>query len=106
MTKQTKKPTTRKTTKKATPLSSPFPERSDFQRWLLPGLLSIASYLFASLVGAVFIERDGGVTRDENTLISLFLVAALVFAAWWLVESARVIVHYIERRAIAKTKKK
>ena len=102
MTKQTKKPTTRKTAGKKSAAKVELARRSDFQRWLLPGLLAIALYLFAALVGALIIKKEGGIPADTGWIVTTLLAATLVCVAWWLFESARSIIRYIDRRSAKK----
>ena len=74
------------------------PAPKDFQRWLLPSLLTIVFYLFTSLIAALYIKSDGGITPEGGILVSILWTLTLLSALWWLIESARWTMNYIERR--------
>jgi hypothetical protein len=97
------KQTTQKNVKKTTAKQ---PTKGSFQRWLVPGLLTITLYLFTIVLGNLSIKSNDSVTMTNGTIVSILLIGAIASAIWWLIETARWIITYIDVRAAKPAVKK
>ncbi len=100
------KPQAKKRSPNAAANTKNMAQKRNFERWLLPGLLTIALGLITALVAALLIERLGGLTPEASAFTTALYLITLGLAGWWLIESARWIIVTIERRAVTKSKSK
>lgn len=89
-----------KSTKKNTPNQKPV--KVQFHRWLLPGLLTVTFYLIAALIFALFRKEESGLTPESSFVITTLTIFMYITFAWWLLESARWIIIYIDQRSARK----
>lgn len=80
--------------------------KKTFERWLLPGIITVALYLFTALVAALSMKIDGGLNYQVGLVTSFLFVATGLTAFWWLIETARCAMLYIESRTAKKTSSK
>jgi hypothetical protein len=84
-----------KSTKKNT--STP-PIKTQFNRWLLPAVLTITFYLISALLAALYAKEKAELGNDVEMLIAVLFTFSLAAAVWWLIESARWIIMHIDTR--------
>ena len=75
---------------------------TEFERWLVPGLTTVCLYLATAMVTAIVYRGGLYETLVGNVLIGTLGVGTLAAVVWWLVETARCFINYIDKQTVAK----
>lgn len=87
----------KKTTRKKSSRSNSNQVSISFNRWLLPGLLTILFFLLNIVLSAIFIALEGGLSPVTATATSIVMFAMFASLTWWVAESILAVVRMFIR---------